>query len=142
LTGTRVDAARIANAWRGRGAAAAIDFGRSLVGRHDAVDALHAEYGELSPVHTLNNLALVVWSLLSYPDDFGAAIGEAVSAGWDTDCNGATVGGLWGLAGADVPVEWTDPWNATVGVSLAGQSELALPDLVARTVAVAERLSS
>ena len=29
--------------------------------------------------------------------DFSAAIGNAVAAGWDTDCNGATVGGLAGL---------------------------------------------
>ena len=48
-------------------------------------------------MHTLNNLAIVVWALFSHLDDFGGAIGEAVGAGLDTDCNGATVGGLWGI---------------------------------------------
>ncbi|MEN3271325.1 MAG: hypothetical protein V7636_86, partial [Actinomycetota bacterium] len=67
----------------------AIEVGRSLAGRDDAIEALHAEYGHLSPVHTLNNLALVVWALLAHESDFGAAIGESVTAGWDTDCNGA-----------------------------------------------------
>lgn len=125
----------------GSAAAVAIAFGRSLVGRDDAVEALHAEYGHLSPVHTLNNLALVVWALLDNEDDFGAAIGESVSAGWDTDCNGATVGGLWGLTGQEIPNAWTDPWRGTVAVDIAGHDELLLDDLVDRTVAVAESFS-
>lgn len=124
----------------GSEAAAAIAFGRSLVSRDDAVQALHAEYGHLSPVHTLNNLALVAWALLSHADDFGAAIGEAVAAGWDTDCNGATVGGLWGITGREVPSAWTDPWNRRVAVSLAGFGEVDLDELIDRTVAVAETL--
>lgn len=90
-------------------AVTAINFARSVIGRDDAVDTLHAAYGHLSPVHTINNLALVVWALLSYERDFGAAIGEAVSAGWDTDCNGATVGGLWGMTGQDIPDAWSAP---------------------------------
>jgi ADP-ribosylglycohydrolase len=119
----------------------AINVARSLVGRDDAVDVLHAEFAALSPVHTLNNLAVVVWALSSHPDDFGAAIGDAVAAGWDTDCNGATVGGLWGLTGRAIPPSWTEPWHGRVGVSLAGISELALGDLVDRTVAVSEALA-
>jgi ADP-ribosylglycohydrolase len=121
-------------------AAEAISFGRSLAGEPDAVDRLHERYGELSPVHTVNNLALVVWGLLAGGDDFSAAIGDVVAAGWDTDCNGATVGGLWGLSGRPIPDHWTRPWRGRVAVSLAGVGELALDDLVERTVAVAERL--
>jgi len=122
-------------------AAAAVRFGRSLVGVDDAVARLHERYAELSPVHTVNNLALVVWALAAWRGDFGAAIGEAVAAGWDTDCNGATVGGLFGLA-RDVPDGWTRPWHGRVGVSLAGHSELALEELVDRTVAVARTLAA
>jgi ADP-ribosylglycohydrolase len=121
-------------------AAAAVLFGRGLAGSEDAVDRLHAEYAELSPVHSLNNLALVVWALCSFEDDFSAAIGNAVSAGWDTDCNGATVGGLFGLTGKPIPESWTRPWQGRVGISLAGYSELPLDHLVDRTVAVARTL--
>lgn len=120
----------------------AVSFGRRIAGQADAVERLHREYDGLPPVHTLNNLALVTWALLSAGDDFGAAIGDAVAAGWDTDCNGATVGGLVGLAARSVPEHWTAPWRGRVGVSLAGHSELALDDLVARTVAVAERIGA
>ncbi len=122
------------------GAAAAVCFGRDIAGRDDAVDTLHEKYAELSPVHTLNNLALVVWALLSAGADFSTAVGDAVAAGWDTDCNGATVGGLFGLTGQPIPDHWTAPWSERVGVSLAGESELPLGDLVARTVAVAESI--
>jgi len=120
--------------------ARAVQFGASLVGARDAVDKLHERYADLSPVHTVNNLAVVVWALLSSPDDFSAAIGDAVSAGWDTDCNGATVGGLWGLQGKPIPARWTEPWHGRVAVTLAGVGELSLDSLVDRTVAVAESL--
>ena len=124
----------------GSKAASAVRFGRELAGSGDAVDRLHAEYDTLPPVHTLNNLALVVWALCSSEGDFSAAIGNAVSAGWDTDCNGATVGGLFGLTGKPIPESWTAPWSGRVGVSLAGYSEFPLDDLVERTVAVARTL--
>jgi ADP-ribosylglycohydrolase len=120
--------------------ATAVRFGRGLAGSDDAVDRLHTEYEGLSPVHTVNNLALVVWALCSSEDDFSAAIGNAVAAGWDTDCNGATVGGLFGLTGKPIPESWTRPWQGRVGVTLAGYSEFALDELVDRTVAVARTL--
>ncbi|MGI9238505.1 MAG: ADP-ribosylglycohydrolase family protein [Woeseiaceae bacterium] len=123
-------------------AASAVRFGLALAGKADAVDRLHQRYSGMSPVHTLNNLALVVWALSSANGDFGAAIGDAVSAGWDTDCNGATVGGLFGLLGESIPDAWTDPWRGRIGVDLAGHNELPISQLVARTVAVAESISS
>jgi len=123
-------------------AADTVVFGRSLSRSVDAVDRLHEHYNDMSPVHTLNNLALVVWALCSANGDFGATIGDTVAAGWDTDCNGATVGGLLGLSGTPVPDAWTQPWQGRIGVSLAGHSELQLDNVVARTVAVAGKLQS
>lgn len=119
---------------------AAVAFARERAGDPETGAAIRARYEGLSPVHTINNLALVVWALYSHLDDFGAAIGEVVSAGLDTDCNGATVGALWALQGSDIPAQWTKPWNGRVGLSLAGYSEIALDSLVERTLAVAKRL--
>lgn len=124
------------------GTAYAVRYGQALAGSDNAVAALHAEFDELSPVHTLNNLALVVWALCSCDGDFGAAIGNAVAAGWDTDCNGATVGGLIGLSGVPIPEHWTSPWDGRIGVDLAGVGELRLDDLADRTVAVAKALAA
>ena len=125
---------------RDSGAAEAIAIGASSVGRSDGARRLRDRYPELSPVHTLNNLALVVWALLSGADDFSAAVGEAVAAGWDTDCNGASVGGLWGLQGKPIPRRWCEPWQGRVAVTLAGVGELALDDLVDRTLSVARAI--
>ena len=122
------------------GAAAAAELGRKLALAGEGPEAIHQAYEGLSPVHTNNNLALVVWALLSHPDDFGAAIGDVVAAGWDTDCNGATVGALWALQEKPVPEAWTAPWRGRVRVSLAGEGELSLEALAARTRAVAESL--
>lgn len=120
--------------------AGAVGFARSVAGTPDAAERIRDRYHDLPTVHTVNNLCLVVWALLSSEDDFSAAVGEAVAAGWDTDCNGATVGGLWGLTGRPIPRHWTEPWGGRVAVNLAGLGELKLDDLVARTVAVAQRL--
>jgi ADP-ribosylglycohydrolase len=121
------------------GAAEAVALGRSLAGREDGAARIRAHYAELSPVHTLNNLALVVWALLGF-EEYGEVVGNVVAAGLDTDCNGATAGGLWGLQGRPVPEQWTAPWQGRVAVSLAGFDELQLDDLVDRTVVLAERL--
>jgi ADP-ribosylglycohydrolase len=123
------------------GAAEAVNLGREAAGDPDGARAIRERYADLSPVHTVNNLALVVWALLSWPCDFGSAIGEVVAAGLDTDCNGATVGGLWGLRGGPIPEQWSAPWQGRVAVTLAGIGELALEDLVDRTAAVAERIA-
>jgi ADP-ribosylglycohydrolase len=124
------------------GVVQAVRLGREQAGRPEGAATIRAHYEGLSPVHTLNNLALVVWSLLSHACDFGAAIGEVVAAGLDTDCNGATVGGLWGLQGRPIPKSWTRPWQGRVAVNLAGIGELALDELVERTATVAERLAA
>lgn len=121
--------------------AEAVALGRAQAGKPGGDDAIRERYAGVSPVHTINNLALVVWSLLSHPDDYGAAVGDVVAAGWDTDCNGATVGGLWGLQGKPIPEAWTKPWQGRIAVMLAGKDELSLDDLVQRTVAVTERIA-
>ena len=99
---------------------------------------IRERYEDLSPVHVLNNLALVVWALATHPDDFSAAIGDVTAAGLDTDCNAATVGGLLGLWHGEVPAHWVEPWHGRVGLALAGYGEVALEDLVWRTSAVTD----
>lgn len=125
----------------GSGVHEAVMFGRSMAGNTDAAELLHRKYAGMSAVHVLNNLSLVVWAILTYEDDFSAAIGEAVAAGLDTDCNGATVGGLWGLSGRPIPGHWTRPWNGRVAVSLAGVGEMNVNDLIERTIKIAGKIS-
>ena len=69
------------------------------------------------------------------------AIGEAVAAGWDTDCNGATVGGLVGLDLGEIPDKWTKHWQGKVSTAISGLGELALGDLVKRTISLVSKFS-
>ena len=123
------------------GAEKAIKLGLEQVGAENGFRKIHAAFEDMSPVHTLNNLALVVWALFSNLDDYSAAIGDVVTAGWDTDCNGATVGALWGLQGKPIPEHWLSPWQGKVGLSLAGYESIELSELVDRTVAVAAKVN-
>ena len=118
----------------------AVEMGIAAAGKSS--EAIINKYQELSPVHSLNNLAIVVWSFLSFQNSFDEAVGEAVSAGWDTDCNGATVGGLIGLDTGMIPEKWTDPWKGKVITTISGLGELNLDNLVQRTEALIQKFSS
>ena len=98
------------------------------------------KYKDMSPVHSLNNLALTVWAFLSF-EDYDSAVGEAVTAGWDTDCNGATVGGLMGLHQSEIPPKWHEPWQGRVCTTISGLGELTLEDLVNRTTSLVTKFS-
>ncbi|GAA1568014.1 MULTISPECIES: ADP-ribosylglycohydrolase family protein [Kribbella] len=116
--------------------ARAVRFGLSLAdaGLDEALDALHAEYGDLHWVHAVNNTALTAYALTA--PDFGTAVGRAVMGGWDTDSAGATVGAVFG-ATRGVPAEWSGPLDNRVATSLPGMNQIAIDELARRTVEVA-----
>ncbi len=87
-----------------------------------------------------SDLALVACALCAAEGDFGAAIGDAVAAGWDKDCNGATVGGLFGLTGSPIPDAWTRPWGGRIGTGTAGLGEVRPDDVVERTATTARSI--
>ncbi len=100
-------------------------------------DRVEEKYGHYHPVHTLNNAALVLIALLHAKQDFSAAVGLAVQGGWDTDCNGATAGSVWGaLHGAEaIPRHWTEPLNDTLVSAVFGRSENSIRALAEETLA-------
>ena len=118
----------------------AVEIGKKF--KNEPASNLHDHYGDMSPVHSLNNLAVVVWAFLSFQDSFDEAIGETICCGWDTDCTGATVGGLIGLDKGSIPSSWTDPWQGRVMTAIAGVGELNLDELVNRTCFLVDKFSS
>ncbi|MBK7893784.1 MAG: ADP-ribosylglycohydrolase family protein [Anaerolineaceae bacterium] len=95
----------------------------------------NADVGE-NWIHTIPNACLVALGLLYGADDFSAGVGTAVACGWDTDCNGATVGSILGvMLGADkIPVHWTAPLHDEIESYLPGQNGRAISHL-ARQIA-------
>ena len=127
--------------------AAAVALGRSLgrdndgseAGVRAGLDRIHAEYGHLHWVHTLNNAAVIAFALSAGRGAFGPSVSIAVTAGWDTDSAAATVGGVVGaLLGVDgIGDRWTAPLDGRIATSLPG-GEQRIADLAARTVALVE----
>lgn len=122
--------------------AAAIAHGAEL-GRGDlddaaAIDELHAAYGHLHWVHTLNNAALIAFALARSGGALTRGVPLAVITGWDTDSAGATVGSvLGGLAGFErLPTHLTDPLKNRIATSLPGLDGVAIDDLARRTAAL------
>ncbi|MDP9265361.1 MAG: ADP-ribosylglycohydrolase family protein, partial [Chloroflexota bacterium] len=89
----------------------------------------------------LNNAAVVALALAESGGDFSRSITAAVSAGWDTDSNGATVGGIVGaLSGASaLPDRWTQPLEGRIASSLRGFDGATFDALATRTLAVVDR---
>ena len=81
---------------------------RESSGWEDVWDRIHGKYGHYYGVHTINNAALVVMGLVFGAEDYENGIVVTVRGGWDTDCNGATVGSILGAKfGANaLPEKW------------------------------------
>ncbi|WP_163544060.1 ADP-ribosylglycohydrolase family protein [Occultella kanbiaonis] len=126
------------------------DLGRSLrtgeLSDVDALDALHAEFGHLHWVHTVNNAAVIACAIgaAGGHGGFGRGVALAVAAGWDTDSAGATVGSvlgaLTGLSGLDGP--WVAPLHGRLATSLPGTPERSLAELTVRTRALRTRMGT
>jgi ADP-ribosylglycohydrolase len=82
-------------------------------------------------VHTIPNAQIVTASLLYAGEGYSRAIGHAVGAGLDTDCNGATVGSLWGVRyGYDaIPRQWLDPLKDLCRTSIGNVREISIAQL-------------
>ena len=94
-------------------------------------------------MHTINNAAVVAAALLWGEGDFTRTIGLAVQGGWDTDCNGATAGSVFGaMHGAEaIPRRWTEPLGDRVRSALFGFDGARISELARRTAAQAARLA-
>jgi ADP-ribosylglycohydrolase len=105
----------------------------------DALD--RRPWGAYSWVHTVNNACLVAAALLWGGGDFTRSVSLAVRGGWDTDCNGATVGSVVGAMqgrGA-IGERWSAPLRDELRSALFGFERSSIVDLAVRTVRVARR---
>ena len=87
-------------------------------------------------VHTISNAEIVTASLLYGGGDYGKSICRAVQTGFDTDCNGATVGSIVGMlrGSAAVGPEWTDPIRGALDTAIFRVNRVSVEDMVALTM--------
>ena len=117
-----------------------IEWYRQKLSWEEAIDRIHQRYDEMNAhhwCHTISNAMIVCVGLLYGEKDFTKSIGIAVMAGFDTDCNGATVGSILGMVlGAEaLPKEWINPLNNQVKSGIDGFQITAISELAERTVA-------
>lgn len=109
------------------------------VSRSECFKAIHKKFDEHIAhdwCHTISNAMIVAASLLYGQGDYGKSICIAVEAGFDTDCNGATVGSVLGMAnGIDsIPDYWTKPINDILHTSIFGVNTVKISDRVKLTL--------
>ncbi len=100
---------------------------------------IHERYDEYTShgwCHTISNAMIVAAALLYGGGDYGKSVCMAVETGFDTDCNGATVGSILGMAnGIDsIGDEWTKPINDTLHTSIFGVGTVKISDCVKQTM--------
>ncbi len=98
----------------------AVKAAKSSSNAEELYSSLWSRFSSLSPVHTNNNAAVCAAALIKGGGDFAKSVGIAVGAGWDTDCNGATVGSVAGIiSGAEgIPDYLKNPLGDTLYSSI------------------------
>ena len=112
---------------------------RAGVSKDAAFDKIHAAYDEYSAhgwCHVIPNAMIVAASLLYGRGDYALSVCMAVETGFDTDCNGATVGSIVGMAGGieAIPAYWTKPINGKLCTTLFGMPCVSVEELVQKTL--------
>ncbi len=74
--------------------------------------------------------------LLYGEGDYSKSICMAVQAGFDTDCNGATVGSILGITnGIDgIDKKWIEPFNDTLQTTLFGYDMVKISEMAKKTL--------
>ena len=109
------------------------------VSQKDCFASIHEEYDEHIDYHwchTIPNAMIVVASLLYGKGDYAKSICMTVETGFDTDCNGATVGSVLGMANgiSSIPAYWMQPINDTLMTTITWVGTVKISDRVKMTL--------
>lgn len=118
---------------------------KSGMSRQKCFNEIHTRYDEYSEhdwCHTISNAMIVVAALLYGEGDYGKSICMAVESGFDTDCNGATVGSILGMANGieSIPKYWSDPIKNTLHTSIFGVGTVKISERVKLTMQHIDKL--
>ena len=99
------------------------------------------EHKEHDWCHTISNAMIVSIALLWGETDFGKSVCYAVQPGFDTDCNGATVGSVLGMliGAAKIPERWTQPFNDTLNTNINTMNVVKVTDMANETLKLIKR---
>ncbi len=106
----------------------------------EARHLIDEKFEDMNPVHTINNMVAIVFSLMLGGNDFEKCISECIAIGLDNDCTGATVGSIAGAClGFDaIPAYWYSMFNDTVCTYINDNTTLSINDVIDRFVKLAK----
>ena len=116
-----------------------LEYKKSGVSADGCFHRIHDEYNEFDSYdwcHTIPNAMIVAAALLYGDGDFGKSICLAVQTGFDTDCNGATVGSVLGMRNgiSKIGKEWTAPLKGKINTSIFNTGTVNIDDCVKLTL--------
>lgn len=90
--------------------------------------------------HTISNAVIVMNCLLYGQRDFGHTVGMAMLYGFDTDCNGATAGSIYGAAYGSNAIKpcWIEPLRDTLYTDIPNYYRVSLTHMARQTVEMIE----
>jgi ADP-ribosylglycohydrolase len=100
------------------------------------IHTLYDEHSEYGWCHTNANALIVCASMLVTGGDYSRAICRAVQTGFDTDCNGATVGSILGMRGGlkCIDEKWLKPLHGALDTSIVGMGTVKIDELIDKTL--------
>ncbi len=116
-----------------------VDGYKNGVSQEDAFKTIHERYDEHTGYgwcHTNSNAMIVAASLLYGNGDYGKSVCMSVETGFDTDCNGATVGSIFGMANGieSIPEYWTNPIKDKLHTSIFGVGTVSVTEMAKKTM--------
>ena len=109
------------------------------ISKEEAFSDIHQvwdDYDAHDWCHTISNALIVVASLLYGEGDYGRSICMAVETGFDTDCNGATVGSVLGMMLGEKGISdyWKAPTHGILDTTIAGAEKSEIAVLAQKTM--------
>lgn len=103
----------------------------------DIINQVHESYDEEIQFDwclTIPN-AMIVTACVLWHNEYEAAVKAAIVAGFDTDCNGATVGSILGVCGGSsvVDAKWYKRFPAVFHSSVHGYSNISIDEVIDRS---------
>ena len=116
-----------------------IDGHKNGVSQQEAFAKIHEKYNEFSGhdwCHTISNAMVVAAALLYGGGDIGRSMCMAVETGFDTDCNGATVGSVLGMRNGieKIGESWTKSLNDKLHTSIFGVGTVSISERAEMTL--------
>lgn len=114
---------------------------KNNMSEEDSRAFLHERYNEnieLEWGYVLTNAAVVAHGILYGEGDFAKSICFAVQCGFDTDCNGATVGSVVGMMVGESKIDsyWYDTFHKKLLTSVDGYNCVSIDELVKKTISL------